>query len=157
MDDRSVTIFNGTSVLESFLSTPGWVGSFAASFSDAAVAAASAVSASCLARAAASSSFFLLSATLCLASRARDSLIDLLYASLIVSRRWAKSMGPTEILRGLLTLSSSCLDGALDGPLDRGRDGDRARSTVLILELAVVADATDCLGRELRREGESFG
>jgi hypothetical protein len=29
-------------------------------------------------------------------------------------------------------------------------------ATALILELAVVADATDCLGRELRREGESF-
>lgn len=78
--------------------------------------------------------------------------MDLLYASLMVSRRWAKSIGPTDILR-LLVVASSAL-GAL-----RWADfvGDAGRGPALILDAAVVAVATDCRGRELRKLGESFG
>jgi len=111
-----------------------------------------AASASILTLATTSNSFFLRSAAARLASLACESRIDLLYASLIVSLRCAKSIGPTDILRrravassGLGVVRPACLDG--DGGLGPAR----------ILDAVVVAVATDCLGRELRRLGESLG
>lgn len=71
----------------------------------------------------------------------------------MVSRRCAKSIGPTEILRRRAVASST-----------RARDvlrcwplcGEGGRSTARILDAAVVAVATDCLGRELRKLGDSL-
>ena len=55
-------------------------------------------------------------------------------------------MGPTESFR-LLVVGSSSFGAALLEP---------DFSTVFSLELAVLALATDCRGRELRRGGDNF-
>ena len=127
----------------------------AAAATAAAAVAKVAASASTLICATTSSSFLLLSAAACLTSFAWVSRIDLLYASLIVSRRCAKSIGPTEILRRRVAAADS---SDLDGPrwLLDGWDEDPP-SDPLILDAVVVAVATDCLGRELRKLGDSLG
>jgi hypothetical protein len=114
--------------------------------------AAEAAAAAALALAAASNSFLLLSAACCLASFAWLSRIDLLYASLMCSLRCSKSIGPTDIFR--LRAVDSLVLGVDFGGL---RIGDLALSIAFSRELAVVAVDTDCLGRELRRGGDSFG
>lgn len=114
-----------------------------------------AASASTLIRATTSSSLLLLSAAACLASFAWVSRIDLLYASLMVSRRCAKSIGPTEILRRRVAAADSSDLGAPRWLLG-GWDEDPP-SGPLILDAVVVAVATDCLGRELRKLGDSLG
>jgi hypothetical protein len=71
------------------------------------------------------------------------------------SRRWAKSMGPTEIFLGLV--GSSGFVVVVVDDLDDCLCGDRGRSTVFILELAVLALETGWRGRELLSGGDSFG
>lgn len=79
----------------------------------------------------------------------------LLYASFIVSRRWAKSMGPTDSFRRRMVAT---LSAALDPARRFDLSGDVGRPVEdFIREAAVVAVATDCRGRELRSEGDSFG
>lgn len=63
-------------------------------------------------------------------------------------------MGPTESLR-LRVPDPSAFGVGLKGCL--WGDEPRSRSTARILDAAVVAVATDCRGRELRRLGDNFG
>jgi len=115
-----------------------------------------AASASSLTFADISSSFRLRSAAACRASLACESRMDLLYASLMVSRRCAKSMGPSDSLRLRSDASSPFVVPLWEGFVgDAGRDA--GRDPAFILEAEVVAVATDCRGRELRRPGESLG
>lgn len=65
--------------------------------------------------------------------------MDLLYFSLIVSRRCAKSTGPPNDSFRLLAAGVSCLESGLGGCLAAGLYGDLERSTAFDLELAVVA------------------
>lgn len=67
------------------------------------------------------------------------------------SRRFSKSIGPTEILRRRVVGSA-----ILEGGRERGL-GDLALSTAFIRELAVLAKETGCRGRELLNGGESLG
>lgn len=128
-----------------------------------------AASASALALAAASSSFFRLSAAACRAAEASVSRIDLLYLRRIVSRRWAKSMGPTSIFRRLARPddSSCCLAAdervlpaygiRLRSAVEDDEDAADVRPRRDAEVVGAFADETGCLGRELRSGGESFG
>ena len=68
----------------------------------------------------------------------------------MVSRRRAKSIGPTSIF--LFWADSSRFD-----VLELCLPGDLSRSTAFIRELVVVAVETGSRGLELRRVGDSFG
>ena len=70
----------------------------------------------------------------------------------MVSRRWAKSIAPTDTLRRWGADSSGLGPGRCDC-----LRGETPLSVARILEEAVVALATDCRGRELRKLGDSFG
>lgn len=70
----------------------------------------------------------------------------------MVSRRCAKSIGPTGTF-GLREVELSALEAGRCDCLK----GEVPLSTARILDAAVVAVATDCRGRELRKGGDSFG